>query len=101
MNIRVRKRPFSALGAPLVFAGAAMAGEGENKDDAVAMVKKAVEFNKRQGPDKAYPEFTNKTGKFIDRDLYVVVYRLDGKVLAHGSNEKFVGKDRSDAQRGD
>jgi signal transduction histidine kinase len=62
------------------------------------MVKKAVAFIKEQGADKAYPEFTGKDAKFIDRDLYVVVYQLDGKVLAHGSNPKFVGKDMSDAQ---
>ena len=71
---------------------------GIGKDDAVAMVKKATAFIKEQGPDKAYPEISNKAGKFIDRDLYVVVYQLDGKVLAHGSNEKFVGKDMIDAQ---
>ena len=82
----------------LVFGGAAAASSGAGKDDAVAMVKKAVSFIKEQGPEKAYPEITNKAGKFIDRDLYVVVYQLDGKVLAHGSNEKFVGKDMIDAQ---
>ena len=71
---------------------------GATKDEAVAMVKQAVAFIKEQGAEKAYPEITNKAGKFIDRDLYVVVYQLDGKVLAHGSNEKFVGKDMSDAQ---
>jgi signal transduction histidine kinase len=75
-----------------------MAADGASKDDAIAMVKKAVAFIKEQGPEKAYPEITNKAGRFIDRDLYVVVYQLDGKVLAHGSNEKFVGKDLSDAQ---
>ena len=87
------------IAAMLVFAGtSAMADGGANKDEAVAMVKKAVAFVKEQGPDKAYPEFTGKDAKFIDRDLYVVVYQLDGKVLAHGSNAKFVGKDMSDAQ---
>jgi hypothetical protein len=55
-------------------------------------------MTKEQGAEKAYPELTNKAGKFIDRDVYVVVYQLDGKVLAHGSNEKFVGKDMSEAQ---
>jgi cytochrome c len=99
VNIWSRKPLISALAAMLVFSGAAaMAADGASKDDAVAMVKKAVTFIKEQGPDKAYPEITNKAGKFIDRDLYVVVYQLDGKVLAHGSNEKFVGKDMSDAQ---
>ena len=99
MNTRFRKPLISALVATLVSAGtAAMAADGANKDDAVAMVKKAVAFIKEQSPDKAYPEFTSKDAKFIDRDLYVVVYQLDGKVLAHGSNPKFVGKDMSDAQ---
>src|SRR5258708_12590155 len=83
----------------LVFGGpAAFATDGAGKDEAVAMVKKAVAFIKEQGADKAYPEISNKAGKFIDRDLYVVVYQLDGKVLAHGSNEKFVGKDMFDPQ---
>jgi cytochrome c len=72
--------------------------ERRRKDEAVAMVKQAVAFIKEQGADKAYPEITNKASKFHDRDLYVVVYQLDGKVLAHGSNEKFVGKDLIDAQ---
>jgi cytochrome c len=62
------------------------------------MVKKAVAFIKEQGPDRAYAEISNKAGKFIDRDLYVVVYRLDGKVLAHGANAKLIGKDLSEAQ---
>ena len=99
MNTRFRKPLISALAATLVAAGsAAIAADGASKDDAVAMVKKAVAFIKEQSPDKAYPEFTSKDAKFIDRDLYVVVYQLDGKVLAHGSNPKFVGKDMSDAQ---
>jgi signal transduction histidine kinase len=98
VNTWLRKRLISALAAALAFGTAAMAADGAGKDDAVAMVKKAVSFIKEQGGEKAYPELTNKVGKFIDRDLYVVVYRLDGTVLAHGSNEKFVGKDLSDAQ---
>jgi cytochrome c len=94
------RRPLVALvTGMLVSAGtAAMADNGANKNEAIAMVKKAVAFIKEQGADKAYPEFTGKDPKFVDRDLYVVVYQLDGKVLAHGSNEKFVGKDMSDAQ---
>jgi cytochrome c len=98
VNIWLRMPLVSALAATFAFAGVAAAADGANKDDAVAMVKKAVIFIKEQGPEKAYPEFTGKDAKFIDRDLYVVVYQLDGKVLAHGSNAKFVGKDMSDAQ---
>ena len=99
MNSWLTKPLTSALAATLVLIGAAAtAADGPGKDDAVAMVKKAVAFIKEQGPEKAYAAFTGKDDKFIDRDLYVVVYQLDGMVLAHGSNAKFVGKDMSDAQ---
>lgn len=79
-----------ALSAPGAHAGNATA------DDAVAMVKKAVAYIKANGKDKGYAEITNKQGKFIDRDLYVVVYGMDGTVLAHGANDKMVGKNLID-----
>ena len=46
--------------------------------------------------DTGYAEITNKAGKFVDRDLYLVVYGLDGTVRAHGANEKMVGKNLID-----
>ena len=88
----------SGLTAMFVFAGSAAAGEGASKDEATAMVKKAVSFIKEQGADKAYAEISNKAGQLHRSRLYVVVYQLDGKVLAHGANEKFIGKDMSEAQ---
>jgi signal transduction histidine kinase len=91
-----------SMAAGLVWSAAAathgLAGEWATKEEAQAMVKKAVALIKEQGPDKAYPAFISKTGGFTDRDLYVVVYRQDGKVMAHGANEKLVGKDMIDAQ---
>jgi len=78
--------------------GPAFAADHATKDEAVAMVNKAVAYIKAQGPDKAYAEINDRKGQFVDRDLYVVVYQLDGKVLAHGGNVKFVGKDMKDAQ---
>lgn len=82
----------------LVGAGTAGAAEFATKDEAMAMVKKASVMIKGEGPDKAYAEISNKQGRFTDRDLYVVVYGLDGKVLAHGGNQKLVGKEMLDAQ---
>ena len=76
----------------------AWSAEFATKDEAVAMVQKAVTFIGQQGADKAYAEIGNKSGQFTDRDLYVVVYGFDGKVLAHGANAKLVGKDLIDAQ---
>ena len=71
-------------------------GEFATKDEAVAMVKKGVAFIKKEGKDKGYAEITDKKGQFTDRDLYLVVYGLDGVVRAHGANEKMVAKNLID-----
>ena len=62
----------------------------------MAMVKKGIAFIKANGIDKGYAEISNKGGQFSDRDLYLVVYGLDGKCLAHGANAKQIGKDLLD-----
>ncbi len=75
-----------------LVAGAAHAADQGSAAEAEAMVKKAVAFIKSSGPEKAYEEFTH--GKsFKDRDLYIIVYDLNGKNLAQGANPKLVGKD--------
>jgi len=89
---------YAAVAALLAGVNVAIAADHGTKDEAMAMVKKAVGFIKDQGADKAYAEISNKSGQFVDRDLYVVVYGLDGKVLAHGANSKLIGKDMLDAQ---
>jgi signal transduction histidine kinase len=68
------------------------AGDKATAAEATAMVKKGVAFVKASGKDKAYAEISNKKGQFTDRDLYLVVYGLDGTVKAHGANEKLIGK---------
>ena len=74
--------------------GGAHATEAGTKAEAEAMVKKAVTLVKSAGPEKAYEEITN--GKSLkDRDLYIFVYDLTGKTLAHGANPRLVGKDLS------
>jgi cytochrome c len=70
----------------------ASAGENATKDEAVKMVKEGIKFIKAEGNDKGYAEISNKEGRFKDRDLYLVVYGLDGVVRAHGANEKMIGK---------
>jgi signal transduction histidine kinase len=60
--------------------------------EATAMVKKGVAFMKANGSEKGHAEISNKKGQFNDRDLYLVVYALDGTVRAHGANEKMIGK---------
>jgi len=87
-----------AAAAAVLALAVAPAVAGASKDDAIAIVKKAVEAIKADGADKTYAVISDKTGPFVKDDLYVVVYQLDGKVLAHGANAKFIGKDMIDAQ---
>ena len=80
--------------AALALAAAVPAFAGNaTKDEAVAMVKKGITYIKANGADKGYALITGKDGQFVKSDLYLVVYGLDGKVLAHGANDKQVGKD--------
>jgi len=70
----------------------AIASDRASAPEAEALVKKAAAYIKANGAEKAYDEFTNGKG-FKDRDLYIFVYDLSGKCLAHGANAKLVGKD--------
>lgn len=82
-----------ALGA--MVAGASWASDVVPATDkeAIAMVKKGVAFIKANGKDKGYAAITDRENKdFHDRDLYLAVHKLDGTAVAHGTNEKMVGK---------
>jgi len=68
------------------------AAENATAKEAEAMVRKGVGFIKAKGKEQGYAEITSKQSSFKDRDLYLVVYGLDGKVWAHGANEKMVGR---------
>ncbi|MBI3522978.1 MAG: cache domain-containing protein [Betaproteobacteria bacterium] len=84
----------SFFAAAAVIASASLqAGEYASRSEAEAMVAKAVKHIKADGKDAAYADFTGKKAGWVDRDLYVVVYDMNGKVLAHGQNEKQVGKE--------
>jgi len=61
--------------------------------EAEALVKKAIQLIKAEGRDKAFAEINNPKGKFVDRDLYIFVYDMEGKCVAHGFNPKMIGKE--------
>jgi cytochrome c len=92
------KRLFSIAIAALamVFVAAPAAAQDKSKGtaaEATAMVEKAIAHIKKAGREKAFADFNNPKGGFTDRDLYVVVYDMNGKVLSHGANAKMIGKD--------
>lgn len=65
-------------------------------DEAVALVKKATAHMKANGNEKAFAEFNNPNGQFVDRDLYIAVFDMKGVNVAHGTNPKLVGKNLLD-----
>ncbi|MBC7916304.1 MAG: cache domain-containing protein [Rhodoferax sp.] len=71
----------------------AFAADKATAAEATAMVKKGVTAIKAAGKDKSklLAEVTAKDPKWADRDLYMVVYGMDGVVQAHGANAKLVG----------
>ena len=60
------------------------------------MVKKGVEFLRKNGKDKAFAEFSSPAGQFVKGDMYVMVYDMDGVNKAHGGNPKLIGKNLID-----
>lgn len=92
------KRFLAAVFSALLLAvgatnAAAQASSKGTAAEATAMVDKAIAYIKKNGREKAFAEFNNPKGQFTDRDLYVVVYSMTGKVLSHGANAKMIGRD--------
>jgi signal transduction histidine kinase len=65
-----------------------------------ALVKEAIAFAKANGKEAAFKEITKLGGRFHKHggELYVFVYDLDGKVLAHGQGAGKVGVNQSKAK---
>ncbi len=82
----------AVVAAFAVASGGAVASDRASKGDAEKMVKKGMEMLKVSGKDKAVAEMTAPSKTFVDRDLYLVIYDMNGNCVAHGQNPKQVGK---------
>jgi signal transduction histidine kinase len=72
------------LAAPLFAVG--------TKDEAKAIVKVGIADFKTQGT-ALFEKVTAKDPKYVKEDLYLTIYDMNGKCVAHGANPKQVGKD--------
>jgi methyl-accepting chemotaxis protein-2 (aspartate sensor receptor) len=68
------------------------------QDEAIAMVRKTVASLGSRGRTATFTEVNSKLGGFRDRDLYVAVYDIHGKNVAHGANAKLIGRDLIDVK---
>ena len=93
MKYFVKKLLLGLFAISLVFGNAeAYSGDKGSADEAIALVKKAAAYLSANGKEKSFAEFSNPTGQFVSKDLYVFVYSNEGFNLAHGANAKMIGK---------
>ncbi len=84
----------------LGFCGAAVADDGKSTQaEALALMKKAQEYIKTNGLEKAYVEFNNLESPFNTKsdinkhgDLYLFTTDFTGLQIVHGKNPKIRGK---------
>jgi len=81
------KSLFTLLFVTSLFANIALA---DPKSDAEGIVKEAIKFSKENGKEKALAAINS--GKFTRGELYVMVYDMEGKCLAHGTKPARVGQ---------
>lgn len=82
------------LFAVMAFSGSpVMAGDHASREQARALLDKAVVQLTRDGPDKSFAAFNDRNGGFIVKELYVFVFDMDGKYMASGANPRLTGTD--------
>ena len=87
----MRPNPIALLCLPALCLP--LAAQEATPAEAEALVKEAIAFAKAHGKEAAFKEITHATGRFQRHggELYVFVYDMDGKVLAHGQGASKVG----------
>jgi cytochrome c len=78
--------PLSLVISMFLVSGVFSANQGQ----ATGFVKKAIDFYKANGKAKLLTAITD--GKFMDGDVYVFAYNLDGVILAIPVNKPLIGK---------
>lgn len=91
-------RLLSALLLPVLCLS--LAAQDATPAEAEALVKEAIAFAKASGKDAAIKEITKIGGKFHrhNGELYVFIYDMDGKVVAHGQGAGKIGVNQMNAK---
>ncbi|HTV94623.1 MAG TPA: cache domain-containing protein [Steroidobacteraceae bacterium] len=70
--------------------------DAPSKDEVVAVVKKAIDYYKANGREKALVEFNKRDGLFAKGEDYVDVHDMNGVCVAHPISPAKVGMNRAD-----
>ena len=91
MKMTIHKSLKPALLLAMAAVHFSSAAQFADKAAAQAMVTKGVAAIQAEGW-KALVEMTAPRKTYVDRDLYLAVYDMSGKCMAHGQNSKQVAK---------
>lgn len=69
------------------------ATERGTRDEAKALVDAAFEHARKAGSERALKDFSSDRASWVRKDLYVFAFNFQGVNIAHGVNEKIIGKD--------
>ena len=76
----------------VVGTGLALAAERGSQEEAKSLLDRAIAHVNEAGTETAYADFSRADGGYVDRDLYVYCFDMEGKALAHGGNPALIGK---------
>ena len=93
MNRRSQLQALLITALGLCMHGVVSAQEHGTREEAVQMVNAAVAHVRKVGADQALKDFSDKANvAWQKKDLYIFAYSMDGVNLAHGANDKLIGK---------
>lgn len=90
------KKIFSLSVLIAAIAAPALAEDRGTAEEATKMVNRAEAHFKAVGAEQAYKDFSSAAPEWHDRDLYVFCFDKTNVTLAHGANEKLMGKNLSE-----
>lgn len=96
----MRSRELALAMAGVMAVSSAAWAQGASRDDAVALVRKAVAHARSKGVEQACRDFADPKAGFIQGELYVFVQDMDARMVCHGANRRMNGKDLSQLKDG-
>lgn len=83
----------SLIAASVLAAARVHAAPPATPEEAKALAEKAAAHMRQVGPEKAIADFSDPAGGFMDRELFVVVYGPDNKIVTSAGLPVLLGKD--------
>jgi cytochrome c len=82
----------AAFFASIAFSSFAADQNEAAKKKAMDLIEKGIVYINKVGTEKAFKDFTDKNGGFVDGEFYLFVVNFNGLTLAHGGNPGLVGQ---------